>query len=84
MRKILCNCIGTDGSECNRWLARVEGAYVFTKCPRCRGYHKEPLVNFIDDLQKLLDRLRDEMGDSGSTPGDGIDAGIKGVGRGIR
>ena len=58
MRKILCSG-SYRGSRCNRWLARVEGATLYIYCPRCRGYHAEPLTNLLGDLEEYLLYLRE-------------------------
>jgi len=62
-RKIRCTCLRDNGETCDRWLARVENGILYLRCPGCRGYHEEPLLNFLEDMRKLLDEIEEGMED---------------------
>jgi hypothetical protein len=48
------------GGACDRWLASVcKDGYLYIACPRCRGYHKEPLSALLEDEREYLDWLEE-------------------------
>ncbi len=60
-RKITCSSCAEHGDRSPRWLASaIEGGLLKIYCPRCRGYHEEPLVNFLTDLIEELEGVETE------------------------
>lgn len=48
--------------ECNHWLMRVEGGYVYAICPKCKAEIRVEIVQLVQELRNWLDALEEHVG----------------------